>query len=73
MFSYGRMYDNSRQYMPRMQMGAQPFMGSPQQGQMSQPLQAPQANYGAIAQQMAPQPTEPRMGFGIRQPRQGIA
>lgn len=72
-FSYGRMYDNARQYMqPRMQMGAQPFMGQPM-GQMSQPLQAP-ANYSAIAQQMAPQaPTEPRMGFGNRQPRQGIA
>jgi hypothetical protein len=75
-FSYGRMYDNARQYMqPGMQTGQRPFMGAPQ-GQMSQPLQAP-ANYSAIAQQMAPQPAQsmqgPRMGYGIQQPRMGIA
>jgi hypothetical protein len=66
------MYDNARQYMPRMQMGAQPFMGTPQpQGQMSTPVQGPQANYSAIAQQMAPQ--GPRMDYGVRGPRQGLA
>jgi hypothetical protein len=74
-FSYGRMYDNSRMGM---QTG-QPFMGQPQRSpQMSAPMQmpqqAPQANYSAIAQQMAPQaPKQPLMGYGIRQPRQGIA
>lgn len=49
MFNYGRMLNNA---MPRMQMGMQRPMGQPQ---MSTPLQAPQSNYGAIAQQMAPQ------------------
>jgi hypothetical protein len=49
MFNYGRMLGMA---MPRMQTGIQRPMGQPQ---MSTPLQAPQANYGAIAQQMGPQ------------------
>lgn len=75
-FSYSRMYDNSRQRAPRMQMGIQPFMGQQPQAQppMSAPMQAPQANYSAIAQQMGPAaPTEPRMAYTPRMPGRGMA
>lgn len=64
MFNYGRMLGNA---MPRMQMGMQRPMELPQ---MSTPLQAPQNNYGAIAQQMAPQAG--RIGTP-RMPARGMA
>lgn len=64
MFNYGRMLGNA---MPRMQMGMQRSMGPPQ---MSTPLQAPQNNYGAIAQQMAPQDMRVHLP---RMPARGMA
>lgn len=80
MFNYGqysRGYDNPMRQQRIQPFAPQPMMSTPMQApaqppQMGSvpPLQqsTPQANYGAIAQQMSP----PRMGIG-RTPQRGVA